>query len=106
MRCWSAIVACGRGRVRWCKSSVPGTTAWAWAGRRSAMPFAAVGRRLLALVQSVVAHDGGDAQPVVLEDAAPAGRLCSPVVFGVSPLRHRGFVAKERERQQLARVGE
>ena len=66
----------------------------------------AVGRRLHTLLQPVIAHDMGDAQPVAQKDAAAPGGLRLPVLLGGAPCLHRRLVAPEGQRQDAVRVGE
>src|SRR5690349_18205633 len=65
-----------------------------------------IGRRLVPLVHAVVAQHGGDAQPVVAQDAAAARRLSLAMMFLVAPGLYRRLVAPEREREQLGVVGQ
>ena len=70
------------------------------------MGRAAVARGLEARVEAVVAHDGGDPQAVVAEDAAPPRRLGAAMGRQVAPLPDRLLVAEEGERQELARLAQ
>src|ERR1043166_8763147 len=63
-------------------------------------------RRLVAFGHAVIADHGCNAQPVIGEHTAAALGLAAPVIFLVAPTLHRILVAPERQRQELARVGE
>src|SRR3954469_21592354 len=63
---------------------------------------AGVVRRLGAVVRPVVAHDLGDAEPVVGEHPRLADRLRPAVVELAAPGRNRGVVSPELQRQELA----
>src|SRR6266851_181357 len=63
-------------------------------------------RRFDAFVKAVVAHDLGDAQAVITEDAGAAGALGLAVLLVAAPSGDRFFVAPEREREDLAFLGQ
>src|SRR5215469_5969948 len=70
------------------------------------MPLAAVGRSLGALRHAVVTDDGRNAQSVIAEYLRSALGLRQAVPFDLPPLGDRRVVAPERQRQDLARIGQ
>lgn len=70
------------------------------------MDVFAVFRRLDTIMETVVAHDGGDAQTIVAEDPASSGCLGFAMAAHVPPSNDGRLVAKERERKHLFRVGQ
>src|ERR1700720_2304594 len=58
-------------------------------------------RRLGAVLEPVIAHDGRDPQAIVFEDAATAGALGIPMLLVAAPPHHRLFVTPERQGQDL-----
>ncbi len=67
----------------------------------------AVGRHLFAsLGDDVVAHDGGDTQPVIIKDVFAAGRPGRTMSGVAAPGGNSRLIPPERERQKLVRVGE
>src|SRR6266705_1791979 len=67
---------------------------------------AVLGRLVAPGVQAVVAHDRGNAQPIVAEDAGASRRLGCAMRCVMAPGRNRGLVAPERQRQELVGIGE
>src|SRR5882757_8607156 len=67
---------------------------------------AAVLWRLHALVHAVIADHAGDAQPVVFENPRAALALGLAMAGHIAPGLDGGFVAKERQRQDLALLGQ
>src|SRR4051812_21105449 len=65
-----------------------------------------IGWRLAAFRQAIIADHGCNAQPVIGEYTAAALGLAVPVILLVAPALHGILVAPERQRQELARVGE
>src|SRR5438477_3950889 len=71
------------------------------------MRLPAVVRSLLApLAHAVVAHHGGDAQPVVAKHAAAARLLRGAVLNLIAPAGDSRLVAPERQRQHLVGIGD
>lgn len=70
------------------------------------MDGAGVLRRLHPFVHAVVAHDRGDAQAVMGENAGTPSPLRRPVGGIRAPGAHRLLVAPEREQEQFAGLGE
>src|SRR5439155_9616478 len=66
----------------------------------------AVGRRLFAVAQAIVADHRGDTQVVVVENSASSSSLRQSVWLERPPLRNRGFVSKKRKREHFARLVE
>src|SRR3977135_1013919 len=67
----------------------------------------AIVRGLIApLAHAVVAHDGGDPQPVVAEHAAASCLLRGAMLRLVAPSGDRRLVAPERQRQHLVGIGD
>src|SRR3954453_20267477 len=62
--------------------------------------------RLAAFRHAIIADHGCNAQPVIGEHTAAALGLAAPVILLVAPTLHRILVAPERQRQELAWVGE
>ena len=67
----------------------------------TAMHGPAVERRFCTISHSVVADNLGDAQAVVPEYATPTRSLGCSVSGRVAPLRNRGLITPEGERQEL-----
>src|SRR3954451_498874 len=67
---------------------------------------AGIRRRLLALGHAVIAGNLGHAQPVVLEHRAAADGLGRAVLAQAAPLGQRRLVAPDRQRQDLAGLGQ
>src|SRR5215470_18006230 len=72
----------------------------------SSVNLPAVRRRLRTLVHAVVANDAGDAQPIIPEQLTAALCLRAPVLGERAPPPDRVLVAKEREREDLPRIGD
>ncbi|CAN5325523.1 hypothetical protein BH23CHL1_BH23CHL1_26370 [soil metagenome] len=66
------------------------------------MPFAAIGRRLLAVSHAVIPDHAGDPEAVVLEDLHPANGLCRAMRVQLPPLFECLLIAPDGERQDLA----
>src|ERR1700704_3331274 len=73
----------------------------------AAVRLLAIVRGLIApLAHAVVAHDGGDPQPVVAEHAAASCLLRGAMLRLVAPSGDRRLVAPERQRQHLVGIGD
>src|SRR5689334_18710319 len=74
--------------------------------RHSAVGLARIARRLGAVLHPIVAHDTGNAQPIVAKHPLAATLLRLAVVLDIAPCRDGRLVAPEGERQELAVVDE
>src|ERR1700761_3185486 len=70
------------------------------------MNRATVLRRLRALVHAVVADHAGYADPIIVEDLRAASGLAAAMLGNVAPCLDRRFIAVERQRQELAFLGQ
>src|SRR5690606_1445242 len=70
------------------------------------MDSRAVFRCFNTLLQPIITHDGRYAQSVILKNTVAALFLCHPMRGQIAPFAHGFFVAPEREREQLAGIGE
>src|SRR3981081_4032900 len=61
---------------------------------------------LLALIHAVVTNDAGNTKPVVFEDLGSPLGLTFAVLSHIAPRRNGGFTAEQRQRQDLAFLGQ
>ncbi|MDB4990847.1 MAG: hypothetical protein JWN04_6025 [Myxococcaceae bacterium] len=68
------------------------------------MPAAAVFRSLSAVVHPIVAHDGRDAQSILLKHRCAPEFLRSTMRFYIAPARNRSFISPAGEREEAFRI--
>src|SRR5688572_32244834 len=69
-------------------------------------PYTTLFRSLGALRHPVIAHHRSNPQPVIRKNAAAASRLAFAVMNLIAPARDGVLVAPERQRQELAGIGQ
>jgi hypothetical protein len=69
------------------------------------MACATIARRLRAIVHAIISDDGSDTKPVIGEHIAPPGSLGATMFLDIEPGRDSLIIPKERQREDLVRLG-
>jgi hypothetical protein len=70
------------------------------------MACATIARRLRAILHPIISDDRSDTKPVVGEHLAPSGSLGATMFLDIAPRRDSFLIPEERQREDLARLGQ